>query len=86
MKKALVFDALRTGYSIDQVDSAMTVGDLRAMLEDMEDDTLIICSHDNGYTYGSLSRCASFCEERESEDEDGSDSEWEETDILYAWR
>lgn len=86
MKKALVFDAPRTGYSIDQVvNAAMTVGDLRAMLEDMEDDTLIICSHDNGYTYGSLSRCVSIYEEHESEDEEEFDPEWEEVDMIYAW-
>ena len=55
MKTALVFGSSRDGYSIGQVaDRAMTVEDLRELLEDYEDDDLIIISHDNGYTYGSL--------------------------------
>jgi glyoxylase-like metal-dependent hydrolase (beta-lactamase superfamily II) len=32
----------------------MTVQDLRELLEDMDDDTLIICGHDGRYTFGSL--------------------------------
>lgn len=55
MRKAIVFEAPRDGYGIDQVaDGAMTVGELMAFLEDFDEDTLIIMSHDNGYTYGSI--------------------------------
>jgi hypothetical protein len=63
--KALVFGAGREGYGIDQVNNPMTVGELKEMLEYLDDDTAIILSHDNGYTYGSLSRWAEL---RESED------------------
>ena len=67
MKTALVFDARRDGYGIDQIHNAMTVGELRELLEDLDDEMIIICSHDRGYTYGSLSREASLREEVEGE-------------------
>ena len=54
MKQALVFEASRTGYSIDQVRNPMTVGELMEILEEWDEDSLIIMSHDNGYTYGSI--------------------------------
>ncbi len=63
MKQVLVFEVRREGYSIDQVGNAVTVRELRDFLEDLEDDMEIILSHDNGYTYGSLSRTASIREE-----------------------
>lgn len=71
-KKALVFEADRTGYSIDQIDCPMTVGELWRILEDYDDDTLIILSHDNRYTFGTL---RSYRMSEWSEDEDG---EWVE--------
>lgn len=56
MKNAVVFEASRTGYAIDQVlDRAMTVGELIDLLSDYDEDTLFILSHDNGYTFGSIS-------------------------------
>ena len=75
MRKAIVFEAPRTGYGIDQIaDDAMTVGELKEILEGLDDDTLFVLSHDNGYTYGSI-------KERQSgmsyEDEDGEFSETE---------
>lgn len=71
MRKALVFEAERTGYGIDQIGRPMTVGELREFLEDYDDDTLFILSHDNGYTYGSIrdDEASDW-----SEDEDG---EWQ---------
>jgi len=54
MKKALVFEAPREGYGIDQIDSPMTVGELIDFLSDFDPDTLFVLSHDNGYTYGSI--------------------------------
>ena len=61
MRTALVFEASRDGYGIDQIaDRAMTVGELKRLLEDYDDDNLIVMSHDRGYTYGSIS----FLEER----------------------
>ena len=71
MRKALVFEASRDGYAIDQLDNVMTVGELRRLLEDYDDDTLFVLSHDRGYTYGSISEWQ--MQERE-ETEEG----WEE--------
>lgn len=70
MKKALVFEARRDGYGIDQVRSPVTVGELKVLLEDIDDDMLFILSHDNGYTYGSLSRYGTIREEVEGEYEE----------------
>ena len=68
MKNALVFGVMREGYGIDQVHNPLTVGDLRCLLEDLDDDITIILSHDNGYTYGSL---PSVAELREQSNDDG---------------
>lgn len=55
IRVAVVFEAERTGYSIEQMaDGALTVGELREMLEFYDDDTIVVISHDSGYTYGSL--------------------------------
>lgn len=67
MKQAIVFGADRTGYGIDQVRHPMTVGKLRELLEDLDDDMMVILSHDNGYTYGSMSHSAEIREERNGE-------------------
>lgn len=53
-KRALVFEAPRTGYDISQVYDPITVGELREYLENFKDDVLFILSHDHGYTYGSI--------------------------------
>lgn len=81
MKTALVFEARRDGYGIDQIRNAMTVGELRELLDGLDDDVMIICSHDNGYTYGSLSHEATIREER------GGDygPMYIETDVIRAW-
>lgn len=81
MKKALVFEASRDGYGIDQVRSPVTVGELKVLLEDIDDDMLFILSHDNGYTYGSLSLIASILEEVEGEH----GTEYEEIDSTGFW-
>lgn len=70
MRKAVVFEAAREGYGIDQIDDPMTVGELIAFLSDFEDDDLFILSHDRGYTYGSIK---TYDVEERYEDEDG---EW----------
>lgn len=51
----LTIEAHRTGYSIDQLHSTMTVGELIGYLSDYDDDTKIYISNDNGYTYGGIS-------------------------------
>lgn len=50
----ITFEAIREGYSKSQVGNPLTVGELKAFLEDYTDETLIFLSHDNGYTYGTL--------------------------------
>lgn len=70
MRKAIVFDAPREGYAIDQVRRPMTVADLIQILDDCNPEDLVILSHDRGYTYGSL-ETPSYWEEHE-------DGEWEE--------
>lgn len=73
MRTAVVFEAERSGYSIDQViddwTKPMTVGEIRRILEDYEGDDLFILSHDRGYTYGSISEQMQF--------EENDDGEWE---------
>lgn len=81
MKKALVFEVSRDGYGIDQIRNPMTVGDLRAFLMDLDDDMMVICSHDRGYTYGSLPRRATIREEREGD----YGTEYEEVDEISLW-
>ena len=51
------------------------------MLEDLDDDMIFILSHDNGYTYGSLSRTASIREEQEGD----YGTEYEEVDSISMW-
>ena len=89
MKTAIVFEAFREGYGIDQIQHPVTVGELRALLEDLDDDTLFVLSHDNGYTYGSLSRRATIREEREGEYDAEydfqHDTEYDVIDELRIW-
>ena len=55
MREAIVFEASRNGYGIDQIaDRALTVGEVIEMLSEYDPDTLFVLSHDNGYTYGSI--------------------------------
>lgn len=64
----LVLHTKREGYSFNQVRCTMTVGELKAFLEDYDDDTPMYLSFDNGYTYGGINE-AKF-ELVEDEDED----------------
>ena len=50
----LIISTSRDAYSTKDVYGTMTVGDLKAFLEDLEDDTPIYLSFDSGYTYGAL--------------------------------
>ena len=50
----LIINTSRDAYSIRDVHGTMTVGDLKAFLEDLEDDTPIYLSFDNGHTYGAI--------------------------------
>lgn len=79
MRKAIVFEAYRSGYGIDQIaDEAMTVGDLVEILGELPPDTLFVLSHDRGYTYGSIDVHNSHFEaEKESGD-------FEEMEDIYS--
>ena len=66
--RALIMEAERTGYSIDQIRQTMTVGDLIAFLSDYDEDTPIYTSQDNGYTYGGIGYDNFREEENEEED------------------
>ena len=66
-KGAIVFRADREGYGIDQIKKPMTVGQLKELLEDYDDNTLVILSHDSGYTYGSP-RGGNYYEQNEDEE------------------
>jgi len=69
-RDAVVFDARHEAYSIQDIaDEAMTVGELRNVLRNYDDDDLVILSYDNGYTFGSL---------HEGEIERKSEDEWED--------
>lgn len=70
MRNAIVFEARREGYGIDQIRRPVTVGELKRLLDDFDDDDLFILSHDNGYTYGSID---TMTEQEWNETEDG---EW----------
>lgn len=55
----LLLDCERTDYSPGSVlenRKTLTVGELKEFLEDYEDDTPVILSHDRGYTYGAIHR------------------------------
>ena len=67
--RALIMEAERTGYSIDQIRQTMTVGDLIAFLSDYDEDTPIYTSQDNGYTFGGIEYNNFREEEDEEEDE-----------------
>ena len=67
MRRAIVFDAVREGYGLDQLRNPMTVGELKDILEGLEDDDMIVMSHDGGYTFGSIT-FSSVWKERECED------------------
>ena len=66
----LMIDGRREEYSPEEIRSTMTVGELISFLEDYDEDTKVMLSNDNGYTYGSITY-GSFSEyEPESDDYD----------------
>jgi len=52
--KKLIINAKRNGYSPDQYGQSMTVLELMAYLEQFDEEAQVFLSHDNGYTYGSI--------------------------------
>lgn len=56
--KRLIYHASHDAYSIDQIRSTMTVGELISILENYDEDTPVYLSFDKGYTYGGINeRC-----------------------------
>lgn len=52
--KYLVINAKRTDYSKESIYDTITVGELKRLLEDYEDNAKVVLSHDNGYTFGGI--------------------------------
>ncbi len=55
-EQRVIINANREGYTPVQVRGTMTVGELKKLLEEYEEDSPVILSFDNGYTYGGISR------------------------------
>jgi len=63
----LMIEGRREGYGPDQLRRSMTVRELIEYLEQFDDETPVILSNDNGYTYGSITY-SSFQEQEFDED------------------
>ena len=50
----LIINANRNGYAPEQCGRTMTVAELMSYLEQFDDGLPVYLSHDNGYTYGSI--------------------------------
>lgn len=50
----IIINTMREGYGLDQIKRTMTAGELKALLDDYDDETPIYLSFDNGYTYGGI--------------------------------
>lgn len=66
MKKILL-KTNRSGYSTEQIEHTLTVGELIEVLKDFDEDTPVYFSNDNGYTYGGLN-WACIREEEDTEE------------------
>lgn len=57
--ECIIIEAERTGYAPEQCGETMTVGELVEFVESLsgyDDDMPVYLSHDNGYSYGSISQ------------------------------
>lgn len=77
-KSIITIEAHREGYAFEQIRHTMTVGRLKQLLEDYDDDTEIMVSNDNGYTYGSIGSgdIVEHWFRRETEEDEWEESEW----------
>lgn len=50
----LMIEGRREGYGPDQLRKTMTVGELMDYLSQFDEETPVILTNDNGYTYGSI--------------------------------
>lgn len=64
--KYLKICGTREGYTIGQCDRTMTIGEFIDYLQNFDFNLPVYISHDNGYTYGSISEgkvYQGYCEE-----------------------
>ena len=58
MKRAVIIEARREGYALDQIQTTLTVGELIEALEEYDEDTPVYIGNDRQnygfYTYGGL--------------------------------
>lgn len=54
MNRPVFIDGGVHGYGVEQCGYTMTVGELIAYLEDLDEDRPVYISNDNGYTYGHI--------------------------------
>lgn len=67
-----VIRATRDGYSIEQVvKKAITVKELIAWLRQFDEESPVVISNDNGYTYGPVRRYNIYSDWTEKENTDG---------------
>lgn len=70
MKSVVTIEGRREGYSMEQIENTLTVGELIELLESFNPDTPIMLNNDNGYTYGSITEYSIELEEVEEETEE----------------
>lgn len=69
-RMVLTIEGRREGYSLDQIDRTMTVGELISELEGYPEDWPVMLNNDNGYTYGSITSSSFDTEEDEDYEEE----------------
>ena len=75
MKTVLTLNANRTGYSHSQIGYTMTVAQMIQALKEYPEDTPVMVSNDNGYTYGEITEADFDMMRVEDEDEDEEDED-----------
>ena len=65
----ITIDGRRDGYSTDQIEHTMTVGELIDYLSQFDEESVVMICNDNGYTYGKIDY-DSFMEIEPEEEED----------------
>ena len=76
----IVIDAKRQAYDVEGVvGTSITAGELIEILEDFDENTPVILSHDGGYTFGGIKR--SFIHGEDSDDEEDIFEEEEEEEF-----
>ena len=54
MAKEVIIRTHRDGYAINQVGKTMTIGQLKYLLDEYDDDAKVYISHDGGYMYSRI--------------------------------